>query len=514
MMGMMRHDLARTASRVLGRYCANNTRRLLLLPKTSKPGVVIGKHRGIGSKSASSLLFSTSTTTSSSSSSSTSNSTGNSNNDLLITNARIWAEDTTDFPRRNITVCGKSGKIKEVSPIDSEKSTCGVVEGLQVIDADDGLVTPPYAEPHLHLDAVLLGKKWQNQSGTLVEGIANWALAKGGLSADDVLQRARVAIKWMVACGTTRIRTHADTGCPVGVEALLSLRESIKKENLATIQVVGFPQDGILTAPGHEADLIWAVEGGVDAVGGIPHLERTYEEASASMRLVFDLAEKHGVMVDVHCDETDDPTSRHLETVCALTEDRGMGGAVIAGHCTAMHSYSGPAANKAISAVLRSGVQVVTNPLDSIVLQGRFDDYPKRRGLTRVPELLEAGTKVGLGHDSVIDPWYPLGVGNIMDAAFMLVHACHLTGQAQMRRVFQMLVSDNHIPFGGAPEIKEGEKANFLVHSLGDPVDILRMRRMPSFVIRDGEIVASNSHPKATVCGEEIDVGNMPTRVE
>mmetsp|Transcript_11110 Transcript_11110/g.15434 ORF Transcript_11110/g.15434 Transcript_11110/m.15434 type:complete len:189 (+) Transcript_11110:1-567(+) len=186
-----------------------------------------------------------------------------------------------------------------------------------------------------------------------------------------------------------------------------------------------------------------------------------------------------------------------------------MGGHVIAGHCTAMHSYNGPAANKVLTAINRAQVQVVTNPLDSIVLQGRFDNYPKRRGLARVPELLQAGNKVGLGHDSVVDPWYPLGMGNLLDAAYMLVHACHLSGQEEMRRVFQMMVSDNHVPFGGAPKIAEGETAEFLVHSLNDPIDIIRLRRVPAYVVREGMVIAENQPAKTSVFDEAIDIGNF-----
>eukprot|EP00471_Norrisiella_sphaerica_P003925 CAMPEP_0184481740 /NCGR_PEP_ID=MMETSP0113_2-20130426/3306_1 /TAXON_ID=91329 /ORGANISM="Norrisiella sphaerica, Strain BC52" /LENGTH=434 /DNA_ID=CAMNT_0026861051 /DNA_START=317 /DNA_END=1621 /DNA_ORIENTATION=+ len=428
--------------------------------------------------------------------------------DFVVTNARVWEDDASEYPVKHIYVDGNTGTIKRVEfAQNSEKPEEG--KGLTIVDAAGGLVTPTYAEPHLHLDAVLLGREYANKSGTLVEGIANWANAKKEVTVDSLLLRASKALEWMVACGTTRIRTHADTGCPIGVEALLSLKKTVAQQQLATIQIVGFPQDGILTSQLNRKHFDWACTLGLDAIGAIPHYERTHEEATESLRIAFDAAEKYGCMVDVHCDETDDPHSRHIETVCQLTEDRGMGGKVVAGHCTAMHSYNGPAADKVLGAIKRSQVQVVTNPLDSIVLQGRFDDYPKRRGLTRVPELLQAGNKVGLGHDSIVDPWYPLGMGNLLDAAHMLVHACHLTGQDEMRRVFQMMVSDNHVPFGGAPKIREGESAEFLVHSLNDPLDIIRTRRVPSYVVRNGIIVAVNYHGKAAVLDQEIDIGNF-----
>mmetsp|Transcript_10303 Transcript_10303/g.16547 ORF Transcript_10303/g.16547 Transcript_10303/m.16547 type:complete len:470 (-) Transcript_10303:159-1568(-) len=427
--------------------------------------------------------------------------------DFVVTNARIWEDDAAEYELKNIHVSGESGEILKLTPADMPAPENA--PGIRVIDAGGNLVTPTYAEPHLHLDAVLIGKEWQNISGTLVEGIANWAKAKEGVTGDDVRRRATLALKWMVACGTTRVRTHADTGCPAGVEALVDLKESVKKENLCSLQIVGFPQDGILTTTKNKKDFEWATKLNIDAIGAIPHLERTREEATESLRMAFEIAERRGAMIDVHCDETDDPHSRHIETVCQLTQDRDMGGHVIAGHCTAMHSYNGPAANKVLTAINRAQVQVVTNPLDSIVLQGRFDNYPKRRGLTRVPELLQAGNKVGLGHDSVVDPWYPLGMGNLLDAAYMLVHACHLSGQEEMRRVFQMMVSDNHVPFGGAPKIAEGETAEFLVHSLNDPIDIIRLRRVPAYVVREGMVVAENQPAKTSVFDEAIDIGNF-----
>ena len=278
--------------------------------------------------------------------------------------------------------------------------------------------------------------------------------------------------------GTLRVRTHVDTGSLLAVETLIDLKTEALERGIE-LQVVAFPQEGILRAPGRQAQWEAAVALGCDAVGGIPHFERTAEEGWQSVRMAFDLAEKHGVMVDFHCDESDDPGARNLEVVCAETLDRGFAGRVVAGHCTALHSYPNPHAAKVIELVAESGVQVVANPLDNVVLQGRYDSYPRRRGLTRVDELWAAGALVGIGHDSVQDPWYRLGTADMLDPAYMLLHLGQLTSDAEMRRIFFCLSGDNHLAFGGPPELVEGARAQLLWWEDLDPVEILRARPVP-----------------------------------
>lgn len=352
---------------------------------------------------------------------------------------------------------------------------------------EGGRLTPPMAEPHVHLDAALLGKRRENRSGTLREGIANWAELREGLTREDVTARARATLKMYAATGTLRVRTHVDTASRVAVEALLALREALAAGDPelpgVELQVVAFPQEGILRARGLREAWEDAVAMGCDAVGAIPHFERTQEEGWASVRLAFELAAKQGAQVDLHCDETDDPGSRNLEVACALKLD-GAPMHVVAGHCTALHSYSNPLAAKVIELVKLSGVQIVANPLDNIVLQGRYDGYPRRRGVTRVDELWEKGARVGIGHDSVMDPWYALGTANLLDPAYMLVHIGHLTGVQQMRRVFETLHEANHLPFGGAPKLEVGAPATMLWWPEADPVEILRLRPRPAVWVR------------------------------
>jgi len=354
---------------------------------------------------------------------------------------------------------------------------------------DGGMVCPTFAEPHVHLDATQLGARLPNRSGTLFEGIDNWATLREGLSVSDVRARALKTIGWYIDHGTTRIRTHVDTAAREAAEALIALRAELKSPELlgvaVELQIVAFPLEGILTQTKRRADLAQVVAMGVDAVGCIPHYEGSHTEGDESIKICFDLADKYGLQVDIHCDETDDPNWRALLTVCDETERRGYAGRGGAGHCTAMHSWPDDVAEYGCARVAETGVLIVTNPLDNIVLQGRSDRYPKRRGLTRVDELWAAGAMVGIGHDSVVDPWYRLGTANMLDPAYMLIHAGHLTGEAQMRRVFETLHSINHLPFGAPPKIIPGAKADFLWFEADNPIDAIRTRAKPR-VFRSG----------------------------
>lgn len=386
---------------------------------------------------------------------------------------KVRVEDETTDVR-----IGGTG-IQEVGELDALPGE-SIVEG--------GWLTPPMAEPHVHLDAALLGARKPNVSGTLREGIANWAALRPGLTREDVRERALTTIALYRERGTQRIRTHVDTGSLLAVRTLVELRDELRGQ--VELQVVAFPQEGILRAPGRGEQWEQAVALGVDAVGAIPHFERTTEEGWESVRLAFDLAEKHDLLVDFHCDETDDPHSRNLEVVCANAIDRGFQGRVVAGHCTALHSYNHPYAEKVMELVASAGVQVVANPLDNTVLQGRYDRYPRRRGITRVDELWRFGCRVGIGHDSVQDPWYRLGKAHMLDAASMLVHVGQLTGEAQMERVVRTLWHDNHAPFGAVPRIEPGA-TDWIWWPVATAAELLIERPLPGY--RSGDAGSQDS---------------------
>jgi cytosine deaminase len=286
------------------------------------------------------------------------------------------------------------------------------------IDAAGSLVRPPYVEPHLHLDATLTaGEPRHNASGTLWEGIAVWSERKPGVTREDVLARAEQVLRWQAAHGVLFVRSHCDVTDPSlhALDALLELRERVR--DVVGLQVVAFPQEGIVSFPRGAELLEEAVRRGADVVGAIPHYEDTREDGVRSLEIAVDLAERHGVRVDAHCDEIDDEQSRFVEVLATLALRTGLRERVTASHTTAMGSYNGAYAYKLQRLLVRSGINLVSNPMVNLALQGRFDDYPKRRGMTRVKELLAAGVNVAFGSDDVMDPWFPLGTGSPLQVA-------------------------------------------------------------------------------------------------
>src|SRR3954470_16860243 len=313
-------------------------------------------------------------------------------------------------------------------------------EARETIDLGGRLVTPPLVEPHIHLDAVLtVGQPRPNVSGSLFEGIAVWADRVRDLTVDDVQQRVRQVLRWQVANGGQAVRSHVDVCDPqlTALRALVELREEVR--DMVDLQLVAFPQQGILGFPDGQQLMERAVDLGADVGGGIPHYELTREDGVESVRWLMALADERGLLVDVHCDETDDEHSRFVEVMAAETIRRGMAGRVTASHTTAMHSYNAAYAARLIGNLARAGLHMVTNPLDNAVLQGRFDTGTIRRGHTRVKQLQEAGVNVCVGHDSVMAPWYPLGYGDPLQAAFVLVHLGHMTGDAELPRLIDMI---------------------------------------------------------------------------
>jgi cytosine deaminase len=406
--------------------------------------------------------------------------------------------DATTLDGERVDVEIRAGGIDRVVPAGEGDPTAFDADRRH--DAAGRLVTPPLVEPHLHLDATLTAgdPRW-NETGTLAEGIRIWAERKQSLETAEVKARATQALEWMAANGVTRVRTHADTTeeTLTGVEALLELREEVS--DLVDLQVVAFPQDGVFTRPDHEDLLREAMEMGCDLVGGIPHNEHTREDGVASVETAMDLAERYDAPVDLHIDETDDPGSRFTEVLASEALKRGMGDRTTASHTTAMHSYSNAYADKLVSLLAESGVSVVTNPPDNSVLQGRYDDYPRRRGHTRIDQLHDAGVTVALGHDSVMDPWYHYGVGDQLDAAFVLLHYAHMSGRGDVETLWQMLTTANAAVFGATEYgLAEGNEGSLVVYDSPDPFNALRTRAARTVVVKEGRVVAE-TEPRETV---------------
>ena len=406
--------------------------------------------------------------------------------DMILRNARVAGQDGL----ADLGVDG--GEIVAVTP---------GATAAETIDLDGRLVTPPLVEPHIHLDAVLtVGQPRPNVSGSLFEGIAVWAERVASLTAADVQARVRQILRWQLACGVQHVRSHVDV-CDPGLRALralIELREEVR--GLIDLQLVAFPQQGILGFDGGRELMRQAVELGADVVGGIPHYELTREDGVESVKFAMALADEYGRAVDIHCDETDDEHSRFVEVMAAETIRRGMSGRVTASHTTAMHSYNNAYAYRLIRNIARAGLHMVTNPLDNAVLQGRFDTGPIRRGHTRVKQLQEAGVNVSIGHDSVMDPWYPLGYGDPLQAAFVLVHLGQMSGDGELRRLIEM-ITVNPAAALGLPDygLRTGGPADLVVFDARSEADALRLVAPRTLVLRGGKVIARATPAQHTV---------------
>ena len=412
---------------------------------------------------------------------------------LIVRNARV--HPTLGRPPDPSDILVDGATIEAIRPAGEIRS-----DGSPEFDADGQLLSPPLVDPHVHMDAVLtVGEPRHNESGTLIEGILTWAERKPFLTHDDVKTRAREAILWEVAQGTGLIRSHVDVCDPslTALRALLELKEEMR--DLVDLRLIAFPQDGILSYPNGKELMREAMALGCDVIGGIPHYEWTREDGVDEVHFLFDLARETGKPIDLHCDETDDEHSRFLEVVAARTMRDGMQGRVVAGHTTAMGSYNDAYAFKLLQILKKAGVTIVANPLDNIVLQGRFDTYPKRRGMTRVKELDAAGVNVACGHDSIMDPWYPLGRGSMLDALSMLVHVAQMTGRTELFRAYEMVTTNParaaEVPYG----IAEGKPANFVVFDCADEAEAIRLRPAARLVVRNGRVVAETEPARSVV---------------
>jgi cytosine deaminase len=399
--------------------------------------------------------------------------------DLIIRNA------TLPDDRTGIDIGVADGTIVAIEPqLDAEAAT--------VIDAEGQLLSPPFVDPHFHMDATLsLGLPRINRSGTLLEGIALWGELKPLLTHEAVVERALRYCDLAVAQGLLAIRSHVDISDPrlITVEALLEVRERVKP--YIELQLVAFPQDGYYRSPGAVDLLRAALDRGVEIVGGIPHFERTMAEGTASVEALFRLAADRGLPIDIHCDESDDPLSRHVETMAAEARRFGFGGRATASHVTSMHSMDNYYASKLIALIGESGINVIANPLINITLQGRHDTYPKRRGMTRVPELLAAGVPVALGQDCTLDPWYSLGSADMLEVAHMAVHVAQMTAPEAMRACFNAVTAGAAQVMGlSGYGIAPGRRADFVLLQARSAVEAVRLKPTRLLVVKGGRVIA------------------------
>ncbi|HEJ7121649.1 cytosine deaminase [Serratia marcescens] len=370
-----------------------------------------------------------------------------------------------------------------------------------VLDAQGGLALPAFVEPHIHLDTTqTAGQPAWNQSGTLFEGIERWAERKALLTHEDVKQRAWQTLKWQIANGVQYVRTHVDVSDPTltALRAMLEVKQEVAP--WVTLQIVAFPQEGILSYPNGKALLEEALRLGADVVGAIPHFEFTREYGVESLHKAFALAQKYDRLVDVHCDEIDDEQSRFVETVAALALKLEMGAKVTASHTTAMHSYNGAYASRLFRLLKMSGINFVANPLVNIHLQGRFDSYPKRRGVTRVKEMLEAEINVCFGHDDVFDPWYPLGTANMLQVLHMGLHVCQLMGYGQIDDGLKLITHHsartlNLSDYG----LAAGNSANLVILPAESGFDAVRRQTPVRYSIRQGAVIAETRPAETTL---------------
>ncbi|HHX8315729.1 TPA: cytosine deaminase [Vibrio diabolicus] len=398
---------------------------------------------------------------------------------------------------KNVTLKGQEGlqqiliedgQFKRIESNDVELNHNG-----DTIDAEGGMAVAPFCEPHIHLDTTqTAGEPSWNISGTLFEGIERWAERKEMLSIEDVKARAKQTLKWQIANGVQHVRTHVDVSDPtlIALKAMVEVREEMKE--WVDIQIVAFPQEGILSYPNGKELLEEAVKLGANVIGAIPHFEFTREYGIESLHYVFELAQKYDRLIDVHCDEIDDEQSRFVETLAALAHKFDMGSKVTASHTTAMGSYNGAYASRLFRLLRMSGINFVANPLVNIHLQGRFDDYPKRRGVTRVKEMLNANINVCFGHDDVFDPWYPLGTANMLQVLHMGLHVCQVMGYDQINNSLDLISTNSArtLNIQDKHGIETGKPGSLLILPAENGFDAVRRQVPVRYSVRHGKVIA------------------------
>ncbi|SQH76453.1 cytosine deaminase [Shewanella benthica] len=409
-------------------------------------------------------------------------------------------KNTNNLLINNVTLEGRQGLHQIV--IENGEFTCFTAmaeaitandRSLKVIDGEGGMAIAPFCEPHVHLDTTqTAGEPSWNISGTLFEGIERWSERKKTLSIQDVKTRAKQTLKWQIANGIQHVRTHVDVSDPtlIALRAMLEVKKEMKA--WVDIQIVAFPQEGILSYPNGKALMEEAVKLGADVIGAIPHFEFTREYGVESLHFVFELAKKYDCLIDVHCDEIDDEQSRFVETLAALAHKFDMGHRVTASHTTAMHSYNGAYASRLFRLLKMSGINFIANPLVNIHLQGRFDDYPKRRGITRVKEMLAADINVCFGHDDIFDPWYPLGTANMLQVLHMGLHVCQIMGYEQINQSLALISHNSARTMNIMSHygLEEGKPASLLILPADNGFDAVRRQVPVQYSIRHGRLLS------------------------
>ncbi|MBB4112294.1 cytosine deaminase [Rhizobium sp. BK226] len=418
--------------------------------------------------------------------------------DLIVRNANL------PDGRKGVDIGIQGGKIIAVEPNLQ-------AQPREEIDASGRLVSPPFVDPHFHMDATLsLGLPRMNLSGTLLEGIALWGELRPIVTKEELVDRALRYCDLAVTQGLLFIRSHVDTSDPrlVTVEAMIEVREKVAP--YIDLQLVAFPQDGYYRSPGAIDALNRALDMGVDIVGGIPHFERTMGEGTASVEALCRIAADRGLPVDMHCDETDDPLSRHIETLAAETIRFGLQGRVAGSHLTSMHSMDNYYVSKLIPLMAEAEINVIPNPLINIMLQGRHDTYPKRRGMTRVRELMDAGLNVSFGHDCVMDPWYSMGSGDMLEVGHMAIHVAQMAGIDDKKRIFDALTVNSAKTMGlEGYGLEKGCKADLVILQASDTLEALRLKPNRLAVIRRGKVIA-RSAPRIG----ELFLEGRPARID
>lgn len=400
--------------------------------------------------------------------------------DSVYRHIRLLGDATYKEP---VDIGVKDGKITEIGEITDR--------GLNEIDGTGHVLLPPFVESHIHLDTVLTaGEPAWNESGTLFEGIGLWQQRKQMLTYEDVMARAEKVLRMQISAGILHVRTMVDISDPslTALRAILALRERVKP--YMNLQVIAFPQDGIRACPGNEGRLELALELGADGISAVPHLEPTRTEGEASLAIMFRLAEKYACLVHVFCDEMDDPHSTFIENVAHLAIKSGLRDRVTAAHVNATAYYSEAYFQKVLGLVVRSGINIVICPLINSAMQGRFDSYPRGRGIARMKEMWQAGVNVSIAHDDIRTPFYPLGTGNMLQAAHMAAHLAHMTGRGEIAELVQMITCRA----ANTLQLKEygirvGHPASFILLPGQNEMDLVRGQPVCRYVVSKGQLI-------------------------